>query len=1384
MRTTIFFLCLCVAAASPASRAAADDVEFFESRIRPVLVERCYSCHNSAEQADGGLAIDSRSGLLAGGDSGPSIVPGAPDRSHLMKVLRHEIEGVKMPKDTGKLDDATLADFATWIAAGAPDPRDAPPSAEELATATSWETAMSRRRAWWSFQPLADGTPPTVADTTWSQHPIDLHILAALQEKGLAPAADAEAGPLVRRLFFTVIGLPPTADEATHWTARLAEPGGVDALVDHLLASPHFGEQWARHWMDWIRYADTHGSEGDPEIGGTWHYRNYLIRALNADVPFDQLLREHVAGDLLPNPRLDPSGTINESAIGPAHFRMVFHGFGPTDALDEKVRFTDDQINAFSKAFLGLTVSCARCHDHKFDPISQADYYALFGVLSSCRPGRTEFTAADVLARHREEMLALKPQIRRQLAEQWLAALPALAARMEAADAPWRTAEDAARLLHPLYAAEKSRTSADQPVARSEAEIVAAQLAALSASRAERVAPPQQATLAAWDFGADKDVATWFQHGTGLAAAAAGSPTDRGAAGDFTVAPSGPQAVAGIWPASIKSLTLSTKHGGRFTSPTVRLDKEYELRVLAAGDDGATLRPVIQYYPRQGEVYPIKRLSRDWQWHTFDLTYWNGDDIHVELATARDMPLPIGTNERSWFAVRKAVLVVKEPAAGAGPTATPSAKSEMTKSAPVTDEKLDAILDESLASKPQSFAEWRGCYVRAIERAVRGWSEGTANDAQAVLLDACLAEGILENKIDQLATAWPLIEEYRRLEAEIVPAERVPGMAETVGSDQPLLPRGDHKKPGQAVPRSFLSVIDATPYEAADSGRLKLADDLLRPDNPLTRRVIANRVWHHVFGRGLAATPDNLGHLGPRPSHPALLDHLARSLEANGWSLKALIRAMLTSRAWRLDSQASDQARAIDPENALLSHASVRRLEAESVRDNLLAVSNTLDRSLLAVMHHGDSRRRSVYVRVARNAMDPLLRAFDFPEPASSVGRRDVTNVPAQTLYLLNDGRVTELARAWAGGILADTSLATDDERLRRMFVAALGRPASAEELTRTRALLESTEQEAADLAARLGAIRVEEDSLSRSIADMLAPARTRFVAAHAPENSHTRMPEPMSRWDFSKGPEDLVGAMPVALHDGAKLRKGGLALNGKGYAVTAPLTRSLREKTLVAWVKLPSLDQRGGGVMSIQTGGGATFDAIVYAEQRPGEWLAGSNHFLRTKPFGGSPEKDAARPVHLAVAYHADGTIRGYRNGEPYGNAYVADARAPMEFVAGQSELSFGVRHLPAIPGRMLSGVILAAALYDQPLDEQSVRAHYLGSVAETVSDDELLGSLEPADRQRVEEWRSQLKARRDAAAALTESVGEPAVSDPRLAGWTEVGRAIFLFKEFIYLR
>ncbi len=343
---------------SPGAHSAAE-VEFFETRIRPVLVEQCYKCHNSRSKADGELAVDSRQGLLAGGEGGAVIVPGKPAESRLLPILRHEVEGKKMPKKSGKLDAHVIADFEHWISIGAPDPRDEPPTAQELERSTSWAATLETRKQWWSFRPIGNPAPPQVDVNQWSDHAVDRFILAKLHEKGLEPTEAADARTLVRRLYFTLIGLPPTPAELDEWTGRLTKPAGYADLVDHLLDSPRFGERWARHWMDWVRYAESHGSEGDPPIDNAWAYRDYLIRAFNADVPFDQLVREHVAGDLLEHPRINAALGINESMIGPAQWRMVFHGFAPTDALEEKVRFIDDEVGTFSKAFLGLTVSCA-----------------------------------------------------------------------------------------------------------------------------------------------------------------------------------------------------------------------------------------------------------------------------------------------------------------------------------------------------------------------------------------------------------------------------------------------------------------------------------------------------------------------------------------------------------------------------------------------------------------------------------------------------------------------------------------------------------------------------------------------------------------------------------------------------------------------------------------------------------------------------------------------------------------------------------------------------------------------------------------------------------------------------------------------------------------
>ena len=330
-----------VAQASP---QYSDKIEFFESHIRPILAQDCYECHQTNGKQKGGLALDHRQAMLTGGNSGPAIIPGNPDASLLIKAIRHESDDLQMPKSGAPLERETIRDFETWIRDGAVDPRDQAPSGEKIAQSADWQAIMERRKNWWSFRPIARPAIPQLQNAPQPTHPVDAFIQHSLQTNGLSPSDKATKETLIRRLSLTLLGLPPSPQELEVFLAD-NQPDAFELKVDEYLNSPQFGERWARHWMDWVRYAESHGSEGDPTIPNAWLYRDYLIRALNQDVPYDQLLLEHLAGDLLPSPRINNSLGLNESAIGPAQLRMVFHGFAPTDALEELVRFTDDQIN-------------------------------------------------------------------------------------------------------------------------------------------------------------------------------------------------------------------------------------------------------------------------------------------------------------------------------------------------------------------------------------------------------------------------------------------------------------------------------------------------------------------------------------------------------------------------------------------------------------------------------------------------------------------------------------------------------------------------------------------------------------------------------------------------------------------------------------------------------------------------------------------------------------------------------------------------------------------------------------------------------------------------------------------------------------------------------
>jgi hypothetical protein len=1326
-------------------------VAFFETRIRPVLVEHCYACHNSADAAEGELALDFREGIRRGGEGGKLIQPGDAAGSRLIAILKHEIADLEMPQDGPKLDDRVIADFERWISMGAPDPRDTPPTAETLADATSWPATLQRRKQWWSFQPIND--PPLPSANAWSDHPIDRFIHAELQRAELSLAPPAEPAILIRRMFVNLIGLPPSTDELREWIDRYDRAGAAgrdgvtEELVDHLLASVHFGERWARHWMDWIRYAESHGSEGDPAIVGAWIYRDYLIRAINADVPYDQLVREHLAGDLMEQPRIDLQRGINESMIGPAHLRMVFHGFAPTDALDEKVRFVDDQINTVSKAFLGITVACARCHDHKFDAISQQDYYALFGILGSCRPGRVVIDVPDRQQIGRGELIQLKPKIREAISRDWLGAMDNLKNKIMADDGPAGEAKDPEQTLHPVFWV-RQQTAKGTAFSDVWQSFIDAQQKQLPTDRSD--------SIMRWDLSEPTDYKQWTASGIGLA----DQPL---AAGEFAVSVDGESALLEIYPAGVYSNSLSTKHPARLTSGDIDLTQPAELWVRTIGDGGSTLRYVARDYPRNGTVYPVTDLKPQWTWQRYDLSYWQGDSIHIELTTGKDAPLLVRGKDRSWFGVTEARL------AKAG-TPAPASVSPV----------LDRLVEVAKDTPPESIDDLAELYRRVFEEAIASWQQGSMTNQQAELLNAGIRLNLLENSVNELPQAGLLIQQYRRAESEVPELTRVPGLEETTGRTQPLFIRGNHKMPADIVPRRFLEAIDPQPYATTASGRLEFAEDILRDDNPLTRRVIVNRIWHHLFGKGIVATPDNLGRLGRLPTHPELLDSLAIRFAVDQWSLKRMIRLVVTSKTWQLASTPPDGSQTRDPENQLLSHASVRRMEAEVIRDSLLCVSGRLDRTPFGSPVDQASPRRSIYLPVIRNSLNPFLRVFDFPEPFSATGRRDVTNVPAQSLTLMNDPSVSGYAASFATAIIEDRRLVNDRSRISEMFLASQGRLPTDDEIENTEAYLRSTRQSLRHLQQQKAAIENEISQHRTVLRSIIEPAEASLVEQRTkqPRTLPANFPSPIGQWEFDGDLKDSQRDAHGKAQAGAQTDDGELVLSSGGYVVTEPLQRSFKSKTLEAWVRLDDLGQRGGGVMTVQTLDGVLFDSIVFGEQEPGRWMAGSNGFARTKSFAASQEDEAVdRFVHIAIVYQENGQIIGYRDGKPYGKAYRSNG--PQEFEAGKAIVTFGVRHLPAGGNRMLAGRIESARLYDRALSAQQIAASY-DAHGSSVSAADVLAMLTPTERMQVQTSRDkieQLAAQIESLGSVPQQIGETEI-------WTELAKALFTFQEFIYVR
>jgi len=939
---------------APLAFASAEQSEFFERAVRPILATHCYSCHG-AEAQKSGLRLDHLSFMLAGGETGPALVPGDIAQSRMITAVRYGDVDFQMPP-RAKLPDDAIAVLETWIAQGAFWPDEPVPGTQH----SEAEFNLAERAAsHWAWQPIQNSPVPAVQDPAWSRNDIDRFILARLEAETLRPAAAADPAALLRRTYFTLTGLPPSPD-AVRTFLRDPSDAAYETVVDALLASPQFGETWARHWLDLTRYAETYGFEQDFPVAQAWRYRDYVIRAFNADVPYDRLVQEHIAGDLIA-PRINPDTGLNESIIATGFWWMMQAQHAPVDVRQDHSERIDNQIDVFGKTFLAMTISCARCHDHKFDAISAADYFALSGVLRSTR----------------YQVVPLDPG-------------GSIKQAIEATSEPRSNAGDA--LFAWLGSLAQSAASAEPA----------------HDTTNERV-PPADATPFA-TFATNFD--GWYVSGDAFGDAPTGARSWGVSDGKLRVQESG----------VVDSGLISPELHGVLRSPSFTLEHS-AVHVRAAGR-AAQVRLVIEnYFIREHtdllfEKTVLKVDHGDelrWLELSGGLEKYRGCRAHIEIADEQDGYIAVDE-------VRFANGPLVESATPAPPTPT-------------------------------------------LAEAVSSWNDGRAGSVDTAAINTAIQSNFA---LAQPELATTLQELQRSIDAIPAPVP-VLAMADGNGFDIPVHVRGNYKTPGELVPRRFLEAIDSsrTPFGGPGSGRIELAKAMVAPNNTLTARVMVNRIWQHIFGKGIVATSDNFGVMGSAPSHPALLDYLATRFQHDGWSTKRLVREMVLTSTFRMASSASDGSAAVkDPNNILLHRMPLQRLEAEAIRDSVLASAGTLDSTLFgpsipayvspfmgghrkpeASGPMDGARRRSIYLEVRRNFLPALFLAFDFPVPDSTHGTRTVSNVPAQSLVLMNDPFVAAQASA-LGAEIAKSDL-SPELRVAELYLRVFSREPDPNEMAR-----------------------------------------------------------------------------------------------------------------------------------------------------------------------------------------------------------------------------------------------------------------------------------------------------------------------------------------------
>jgi hypothetical protein len=1024
---------------------ADDGIEFFEKKIRPVLIEHCYPCHSvNSKEVRGDLRLDLRDGWQKGGDSGvTAIVPGSPESSPLMQAIRHLADVSAMPPDGARLPIQVINDFAMWIQMGAPDPRD------EMLTrrdrVAEWEREFQQRMDWWSLKPVPHTRPPSVRQAEWVRTGIDQFILAKLESAGLNPVPEADQRTLARRLSFVLTGLPPEPQLVTSYESD-DSPQAYDDLVSRLLDSPHFGERWARHWMDIVHYSDTHGYEWDVPAKNAWRYRDYLIRAFNSDLPYPRFVLEQIAGDLMVS-RVDPATCLNESLIGPMMLRLGERRHGDNSAAEGiSQEAVSNMIDTLGKAFLGTTLACAQCHDHKLDAIEQRDYYSLAGMLMSARYSTRAVDAIDPNESIITELRSIKKSIQQELSRAWLEATDVTQRGQVVEKIRAIQADTKPQKAFPSTLSEFWKRSLNSPVEAE--EFVQERERRIEANRANL-------TLLA-DFSNDEADHGWQWEGFGMKHGLTKH-------GDFVVADEGDSALFHVLPAGRFSHVWSQRLAGVLQSPQFDpVDPSTFSVELTSGKFASSSFIIDRAIHPERLQFPARPFPswQTWVAGRFDSLEGSIDTVprrvYFELATKslnNYFPPRVGyggvseaevADPRSWFGVTR----VYRHASGQGPQ-----------------DELDRFLPLFNTLQPQ--LDWALRLNQLLRAAVERWSTSECSEQDVQLLNDAIQRKLLPNGLDATPEIAALVGKYRSIEKSIQSDRTIGSAAEwNEAKNERMGVRGSYTERGDEVERGVVRFLghSADRTSHAGSRRLDWARQIVDGRNPLIARVYVNRVWHYLFGEGLVRTPDDFGHLGEQPSHPELLDYLAERFMRDGWSTKKLIRHMLSSSVWRQSSVSVPKANEVDPENRMWHHYPMRRLEAESIRDSILSVACRLDPAFFGPpvepfrtaqdtqkrLFQGPLEgmgRRSIYIEMTLMEPPRFLALFNQPIPKQTVGRRDVSNVPDQALALLNDPFVIAMAKHWSERLVAD-GMKSPEQRIQGMLERALARPASPREVS------------------------------------------------------------------------------------------------------------------------------------------------------------------------------------------------------------------------------------------------------------------------------------------------------------------------------------------------